>query len=310
MNEPFGIDNLIPYKQYSETEYQRLLSRLWSLLAAQTGKYTMGDSSSVTVETAQELLSSLWYTLMLTVEESGLSHDRLLTDDLLPLVKQGQALLMRKVEQAKQLWSAVCQTAPAIPNSFYYEAIQDIERFFQHYDIYYFAHQRPLDFSYPLINQPSDSLHGISYVEVYLQNLLEENILMNQFDHKLVVRLLESTVPDYYELYLNLCEQPLINAFGRAILGKSILSLDISEQERLQIMASLAGMGTEEMRAYFCGLIDSFCDKLNRKDAFTRTYLAELSNELASRLVTATAAGDLSRFFITMLPENLIAARL
>lgn len=310
MNEPFGISNMIPYKQYSETEYQLLLSRLWSLLAVQTGKYTMGDSTSVTVETAQDLLCSLWYTLMLTMEESGLSYDRLLTDDLLPLVKQGQALLMRKVEQAKQLWNAVCQTAPAIPNSFYWEAIQGVESFFQYYDIYFFAHQRPLDFSYPLINQPPDSLHGISYVEVYLQNLLEENILMNQFDHKLVVRLLESTVPDYQELYLNLCEQPLINAFGRAILGKSILSLDISEQERLQIMASLAGMGTEEMRAYFCVIIDSLCDKLNKKDAFTRTYLAELSNELASRLVAAASAGDLSRIFITMLPENLIVARL
>lgn len=276
----------------------------------QTGKYTMGDSTSVTAETAQELLSSLCYTLMLSVEESGLTYDRLLTDDLLPLVKQGQVLLMRKVEQAKQLWNKVCQTVPKVPNGFYFETIQGIERFFQHYDIYYFAHQRPLDFSYPLINQPPDSLGGISYVEVYLQNLLEENVLMNQFDYKLIIRLLESTVPDYHELYLNLCEQPLINASGLAILGKSALPLDISEQDRRQMMASLVGMGTEEMKAFISVQMNSVCNQLDKKDAFTRAYLTTLTNGLAPRLAAAMAAGDLSRIFITMLPENLIVARL
>lgn len=84
------MTELIPINLFSEADTQLLMSRLWSLLAKQTERYTMGESTSVTVETAQELLASLWHTLTVAMDETNTPYTRLLTDDLLPVVKQGR----------------------------------------------------------------------------------------------------------------------------------------------------------------------------------------------------------------------------
>ena len=64
-------------------------ARLIALLAWQTRKYTKGESSSVTVETAQELLASLRYTLAVVSEETHIPRERLMTEELPPLIRQG-----------------------------------------------------------------------------------------------------------------------------------------------------------------------------------------------------------------------------
>ena len=92
------------------------MSRLLSLLAGQTERYTVGESTSVTVETAQELLASFWHTLTVAMDESHTPYTRLLTDDLLPVVKRGQTILQDRLAKTKRLWEGVCQTAPGIQN--------------------------------------------------------------------------------------------------------------------------------------------------------------------------------------------------
>lgn len=60
-------------------ETRTFAARLAALLAWQTEKYTKGESSSVTVETAQELMASLRYTLAIAAEEMHIPWERLLT---------------------------------------------------------------------------------------------------------------------------------------------------------------------------------------------------------------------------------------
>ncbi len=85
-------------------------ARLVALLAWQTRKYTKGESSSVTVETAQELLASLRYTLAIAAEEKHIPRERLLTEELPPLIRQGQELLQGRLERAPE--RLLCRHAP------------------------------------------------------------------------------------------------------------------------------------------------------------------------------------------------------
>ena len=55
-------------------------ARLIALLAWQTRKYTKGESTSVTVETARELLASLRYTIAVVTEETHIPQERLMTE--------------------------------------------------------------------------------------------------------------------------------------------------------------------------------------------------------------------------------------
>ncbi len=79
---------MIPANIFSGDDLQILLPRLWELLRKQTERYTSKDSTSVTIETAQELLASLWYTITLALDETHIPYGRLLSDELMPFVKQ------------------------------------------------------------------------------------------------------------------------------------------------------------------------------------------------------------------------------
>lgn len=148
-------------RQFSEAESRHLMERLWALLAEQTEKYTMGESTSVTVETAQELLHSLWYTLTLAAEEANIPQERLLTNDLPSLIEQGQEILRDKLEQTKKLWETVCCTAPPVQNVYYTDTLRGIGEYFKHYDLLYFAHQKPPCIDYPLLLPVSEDRKSV-----------------------------------------------------------------------------------------------------------------------------------------------------
>ena len=172
--------DLIPSNLFSGDDLQILLPRLWELLGKQTERYTMGDSTSVTVEAAQELLASLWYTITLVMDETHTPYSRLLSDELMPFVKQGQTILQDKLESVKRLWEAVCRTSPEIRNSYFTDTLRGIGDYLRRYDLCYFAHRKPLCIDYPLLNAPSETMHGLTYTEQYLKCMLAELLEMMQ----------------------------------------------------------------------------------------------------------------------------------
>ena len=157
---------------FSAEGAQTFDARLISLLAWQTRKYTKGESSSVTVETAQELLASLRYTLAVVTEETHMPRERLLTEELTPLIRQGQELLRGRLERAEQLWTAAGRTEPGLRNVYYADTLRGIGDYFKHYDLYFFAHMKPPCIDYPLLIAADEALQGMYFTEEYLKRVL------------------------------------------------------------------------------------------------------------------------------------------
>lgn len=160
---------LLPFLQpFSEEETRRFLEKLWQLLAKQTERYTMGDSTSVPTETAQELLASICYTLQFEMAQSGRTPRELLKSDLYAAFQDGQAHLRAKVAGTKRLWELACTQTQADVDT-----LKWIGCFFKKYDLYFFAHRTPWDMGYPLQPRVAEQLKGISYVESYLREMLD-----------------------------------------------------------------------------------------------------------------------------------------
>lgn len=160
---------LLPFIQpFTGEETQRFLEKLWQLLAKQTERYTMGDSTSVPTETAQELLASICYTLQFEMAQSGFTPRDLLNSDLYAVLKDGQAHLSAKVAETRRLWEYACIQGQADSDT-----LKWIGCFFRKYDLYFFAHQTPWDMGYPLQPGASEQLKGISYVEACLREALD-----------------------------------------------------------------------------------------------------------------------------------------
>lgn len=164
--------DLAPFIQpLTETEANRLLEKLWCLLAKRTERYTMGDSTSVPVETAQELLASICFTLQFEMEVSRLSPRDLLRKELNVVLGNGQAHLVEKVKEVNRLWERMYALAEEWGNPGIMEALNYIRIFLKKYDLYFFAHQTPWDMGLPLLWSTVEQRKGISYVETYLKEI-------------------------------------------------------------------------------------------------------------------------------------------
>ncbi len=181
---------------------------LYQLLATQVQSYhrhyRMGTSTSVSTETAGELLASIQYTLRL----SGSS------------LPQGQELLKARLNQARRELQLVT-TLTEQGSQWYWDALASLDGFLHRYDPLHFAHRYPLDIFYPTAVPLPEDLQGIDWVLCFLGCLRREQVLLSRFPTGAVQALFDQAPPDYWAAPENLCQQPLWQAFGRVLLGLS-----------------------------------------------------------------------------------------
>jgi hypothetical protein len=277
------------------TEKERTLAqdKLWRLLADRARRYAQLDSSSVPVGTAQELLASVLFTL----GEAGATMKTFAAGDAQVLFDSGQRVVEEKVAQGQRLWQAVCLSAPDLESISYRDTLRSIGKSFPRYDWRYFAHRFACDIDYQLCQPVPENLQGIEYINEYLRRLLVENNILRLFDRALTVRLLTSYCPDYRELLVNLCEPAAVNAVGLSLIGKNPLSLDVSRDDRENIIKMLAPLPEEQRRAALAQAAGTFCRAAALTDESLRSYVLQIAVDLHPRLSAALSAGELSGVF-------------
>lgn len=285
----------------SEEELILLKVKLWQLLGQMTERYTMGDSSSVPVETAEELFNSVCFTLSICLKANVCSlNDLINNDNLLQLLKAGQAEIEKKIAYARSLLLKVIGTSPKVDNISYYQTINGITAFFKRYDYRFMAHAIPADIDYQLCQPVADRFLGIEYIIDYLQRLLVENQFINCFDNKRVKLLLLGYCPDYQGLLINLYDPVATNAIGLALCGKNIFLLDISAADRWTIMGIFAGLNKQDVKIKLTEAAQNVCEQIGITNAFAQSYLQQAAIDLAPRIMTALSVGDLSHIFISL----------
>lgn len=289
---------MIPANLFSGNDLQILLPRLWELLGKQTERYTSKDSTSVTIETAQELLASLWYTITVDLDETGTPYNRLLSDELMPFVKQGQTILQDKLEATKRLWEAVYRTSPEIQNYYYTDTLRGIGDYLKRYDLFYFAHRKPSFIDYPLLNATSETIQGLTYTEQYLKGMLAENLLIHGFEKNAVICVLQTDAPDYQEHYLNLCEQSITNALGLAIIRKNVRTLRLGLEEQAEILEMMQNRSCEKQREFLHVAALSICNQMEITDKWIMDYVTSFCDTLLPRIEAALERMDMSNIFI------------
>lgn len=176
--------------------------------------------------------------------------------------------------------------------------IQGILRYFQHCDLYFFAHQIPPRVDYPLLIPVSEALQGLTYTEQYLKHMLAENLILHQFEATEVICILKAVAPDYQGFYLNLCERPLTNAIGLCLIGEGGHALHLSHAEQKRIAETMQSIGHEKRQQLLRTSVLSLCDDMKITDNWVREYLTSFANSLLPRLEAALDVGDVSHLFI------------
>lgn len=201
-------------------EYSRMQAELLRLLSRQIERYTMGDSSSVPVELAQELLSAICYVLGISPERPNGRWKELAQNDLDQAYREGLDCIEQKKTFGKHLQQIVSDHLPPVESISMLRTLKGIDRFWKRYDNRFFAHQTPWDMEYPLALPLPDSLQGIDVIIQYLSNLRLENLFLGEYVPGDMLPVLTQSCPDFSDLPVNLFESVAANALALALLEK------------------------------------------------------------------------------------------
>jgi hypothetical protein len=284
---------------FSKSEEEFFYRKLFDVLKWQAGKYNGIDSTSLPVEKAQELLASLLYTISLVAEFKSLNSQELLERDFKELLVEGQKLLDNKRKNVYSKWNKLCLLAPNIPNVYLVSTIKSLGYFFNHYDLYYAAHEIPCSIDYPLLNPVSEELKGISFIEEYIARVKVESDFINSFPSKLILNELKKVTYDYKEDYLNLCGPILTASIGRKILGYNLDNLSLSNKDLEKISICFMNKSKEEIEDALIETVRLVCKEKLGDENIVRYFSKEISS-LAIRIENAVENGSIDNIFMVV----------
>lgn len=164
-------EHFLPVEGLTADQTLTIQRQLYLLLARQTQKYTSGESSSIPEELAAELLDSICFCL--EQHEAGLHV--LLHGDGTEALEEGIRRIGRKQVHGRVLWQQICNHLPPVENQSMLDTLGGIGTFWKQYNPRFFAHQVPGDLDYQLSAPVSEQLHGVDYINRYLEHLAVEN---------------------------------------------------------------------------------------------------------------------------------------
>lgn len=295
---PFS-DSIQIDKSISEEDKHFIEMKILGYLGKHIERYTMGDSTSIPIEKAEELLHSICFLLNLQLREILNPDQVLIKEDIEALIKASWMKIELLIAQGKSLLDTVKKTSPNIENISYNCTLEEIGQFFKKYDYRFFSHNIDCSIDYQLSNPVSEKLQGIEYINEYLKVLLIENEFCLFFHKDNIVNILNSYCSDYKELLINIFEPVLTNALGLYILSENILTLEISAMEREMLLMNLSAMSKAEIIDLLRNSAKKVCNIIGIVDNYKIEYIKKTSVNLYPRIAIGLSTGNIDNIFLS-----------
>jgi len=219
---------------------------VYAILAERIGRFTMGDSTSVPVETAQRLLESILFCVDLNRRAPSTE-----IPPEAPLRARWQAGMLeakRIAKRARLLLRQVQHTPPPLTNTAYCDTLDALPAFFAGYDADFFAQEIPCSFDYPLCQPVSEARFGAEYMADFLRRLLAENAFLRAFSADSLRALYVRYYIDYADLLVNLYLPVAEMATLCVLADEPVCALWVSPGKLTQIERSFAHADEAEAR--------------------------------------------------------------
>lgn len=289
----------------SKSDLDNIQSQIMDILKVQIMKYTGGASSSVKVETAQNLLTSILYCIDaygLRLETPTEFIEDLRSRPVRELYLDGLACVESCFEETGHLFKAILSNRIQTKLIAYNSTLEAIPEFFSGYDARFNAHNTMADIDYPLAHDHMN-IRGIFYLQQYLHKLNIENRFCAYFPSGEIEQLLYNYGRvyriNYTEFLLNIFEIVLTNAIFAIMLGKDPLTLLLSPKDGNMLNYQLQRTGSSHVSSLIDESIQALAAKLQIIDPDVIEYIRQCENDLASRVINGLQEGCLDKLVIT-----------
>lgn len=291
----------------SSVEIERIRYECLELLAYTTERYNFGDSSSIQVEKAQELMKSIFYTVSLSLKEYQYPDDAVVAlqqKKVKELYQIGRKIIDKMMFTTKTIHKKLISELIDTPNLYYSSTIKEgINGFFKLYDPDYFAHETHITADYPLSRQTSQ-LDGIEFIRTYVVSAFYENQFMRFFSADSIHHLLCGYEKNYEELVINLYEPILTACIGCVIAETDIRSLDITTSGMKRIESIFRSKTKKECAVILSNAVTKLCDRLQCSDKL-KLYMKYGVAVPARKIELAANNNTLDQVFaLPKYPEN------
>ena len=266
---------------------------LYSLLSAQCKGFTGGQSSSLSVETVEALLSSICFSLSCFANKYG--QNALLKIPPEKALEGARDILKKRIQLCKTLYLTLLRLPFQPDNVSYRDTVNGMENFFKKYDYYFFADQIPCDIDYQLCLPVSENLWGVEYLMEYIKRLICEGRFCGAFQRYEITALLANFGSRNDELLINVFTPVLSNALGRVLLGNDISTLEVTPDGIEKLFSMFAGLKYEEALP----IVDKASKLLCSRVGFSG-YNAEYVNESARTLIPRICRCDPKGLFLSL----------
>lgn len=266
---------------------------LYSLLSAQCKSFTGGQSSSLSVETVEALLSSICFSLSCFANKYG--QNALLEIPLEKALEGARDILKKRIQLCKTLYLTLLRLPFQPDNVSYRDTVNGMENFFKKYDYYFFADQIPCDIDYQLCLPVSESLWGVEFLTEYIKRLICEGRFCGAFQRYEITALLANFGSRNDELLINVFTPVLSNALGRVLLGHDISTLEVTPDGIEKLFSMFAGLKYEEALP----IVDKASKLLCSRVGFSG-YNAEYVTESARTLIPRICRCDPKGLFLSL----------
>ena len=266
---------------------------LYSLLSAQCKSFTGGQSSSLSAETVEALLSSICFSLSCFANKYG--QNALVEIPLEKALEGARDILKKRIQLCKTLYLTLLRLPFQPDNVSYRDTVNGMENFFKKYDYYFFADQVPCDIDYQLCLQVNENLWGVEFLTEYIKRLICEGRFCGAFQRYEITALLANFGSRNDELLINVFTPVLSNALGRVLLGNDISTLEVTPDGIEKLFSMFAGLKYEEALP----IVDKASKLLCSRVGFSG-YNAEYVTESARTLIPRICRCDPKGLFLSL----------
>lgn len=293
----------------SESNIEKIQMQCLEFLSFKSERYNGGESSSIRVEVAENIMKSNLYTIGLylkSLPDADRAVSALETVAIPEMYQKGREIIDDKLQAAKHSYK-LAQDNKLYTINYTYNATLDgsgIGIFFKKYNPDYEAHEFPASIDYQLCNPVTD-LVGVEFIEKYLENLFLENEFCNNFAAEDIHHLLCGYDDRYQDLLINIFEHVLTAALGCLLARRNVVKLDISTDETQLLYNELSTYNDHSLALVVYKASEQVFAELNITIPSLRRYIEKSLPQITSNIARAIKTNNLHKVFVSPFNPNL-----
>lgn len=269
-------------------------------------RYTKGESTSVTVETAEKILNSIYYSIDAYTEslhnpEDGIAL--LKTKKMKEIYEKGFELIKSCVSETKMLYERILKNKLNVPLEEYNLTIDEaFPDFFRKYGMVFDAHDTMASIDYPLVFDDMN-IRGIFYIKHYLENLETETEFCKLYTKEDIIKVLANYGRiysiDYRTSLINLFEILINNSIFSVMSGNNGDTLTISKPQYDFLNSKLSSSSPNEINSLFDEATEKIIKGCCIKQPKLIDYIRKYKAILLVRVLSAVENGSLHNLILT-----------